>query len=113
LDLISFNRFWYLSYNRVCLLVGSYGRPSTNTDSTCVDAWMEHAAGLPAARLVDLFDLGFAAMWRRAHLTLGEVTLTAIVDRVLYSAAERFPGFSALAVDTNGLRFSVRNSGSS
>ena len=73
--------------------------------SVCVGAWMEHAAaGLPPAQLLDLFELGFAAMWRRAHLTLGDVTLTAIVDRVLYSAAERFPGFSALAVDTNGLR---------
>jgi hypothetical protein len=53
---------------------------------------------------VQAFDQGFAALWRRAHLTLGDVTLTAIVGRVLYVAAEEHPFLSALTVDPGGLR---------
>ena len=43
-------------------------------------------------------------MWRRALVTLGDVTLKAILDRVLYTAAERFPLLSPLEVDATGLR---------
>jgi hypothetical protein len=59
--------------------------------------------GRPPDRLIQVFEQGFAAMWRRAHRTLGDVTLTAIADRVLHNAAEQFPTFSALTVDTTGL----------
>lgn len=71
----------------------------------CVRAWMENVAkGLPAERLVQSFEQGFAALWRRAHRTLGDVTLTAIVDRVLYTAAEQFPFLSSLQIEPTGLR---------
>lgn len=73
--------------------------------SARVDVWMERATkGLPPEQLVVVFQRGFAAMWRRAHTTLGDVTLTAIVDRVLYSAAEQFSALSALTVDATGLQ---------
>jgi hypothetical protein len=76
-----------------------------NDHSACVDAWMERAAeGLPAARLVQLFERAFDALWRRAHVTLGEVTLGAIVDRVLYSASERHPILATLRLESTGLR---------
>jgi hypothetical protein len=45
------------------------------------------------------------AMWKRAQVTLGEVTLAAIVDRVLYTAAARFPALDALKVDADGVHF--------
>jgi hypothetical protein len=71
----------------------------------CVSAWMRRAAkDLPSDRLVQAFEEAFGALWRRAHQTLGDITLTAIVDRVLYSGAERFPVLSALEVDATGLR---------
>jgi len=71
----------------------------------CVDTWLERAASrLPSDRLVRVFDQGFAALWGRAHRTLGDVTLMAIVDRVLYVAAERYPYLSALKVEPAGLR---------
>lgn len=75
-----------------------------NGHSACVDAWMERAAeGLPAERLVQVFKRAFAALWRRALVTLGEVTLGAIVDRVLYNASERYPMLSSLRVESTGL----------
>lgn len=71
----------------------------------CVDAWLERAASrLPSDRLLLAFDQGFAALWGRAHQTLGDVTLMAIVDRVLYVAAEQYPFLSALKVEPAGLR---------
>jgi hypothetical protein len=76
-----------------------------NDHSACVNAWMERAAkGLPAERLIQVFEQGFAAIWRRAHRTLGDVTLTAIADRVLVSVAEQFPTFSGLKVEATGLQ---------
>lgn len=78
---------------------------SDNDHSTCVNAWMERTAkGLPPERLLQVFEQSFAALWRRAHQTLGDVTLTAIVDRVLYVAAEQHPLLSALKVEETGLR---------
>jgi hypothetical protein len=71
----------------------------------CVDEWMERAANrMPSDRLLGVFDQGFAALWGRAHQTLGDVTLMAIVDRVLYVAAEQYPFLSALKVEPTGLR---------
>jgi hypothetical protein len=80
-----------------------------------VDAWMRRAAkaGNPEL-LIQAFEQCFAALWGRAHHTLGDVTLTAIVDRVLYTAAERYSFLSGVEVDpsglrTNGLRESARS----
>ncbi|MGD0677131.1 MAG: hypothetical protein ABSC94_17080 [Polyangiaceae bacterium] len=73
--------------------------------SACVSTWMERAAkGLPSDRMVQAFEEAFAALWQRAHRTLGDITLTAIVDRVLYNGAERFPILSTLKVEATGLR---------
>jgi hypothetical protein len=71
----------------------------------CVDAWMERGAkSLPPDRLLLAFEWAFAALWQRAHQTLGDVTLTAIVDRVIYVSAERYPILSSLKLDAVGLR---------
>ncbi len=71
----------------------------------CVSAWMERAAnGLPPERLLPAFEQGFAAVWGRANRTLADVTLMAILDRVLYVAAEQYPFLSVLKVEANGLR---------
>jgi hypothetical protein len=71
----------------------------------CVDAWMDRTGkGVPSELLVQAFEEAFGALWRRAHQTLGDVTLTAIVDRVLLSGAGRFPILSELKVEATGLR---------
>lgn len=63
------------------------------------------ARGLSCEQTVRLFEAAFAAVWRRAHVTLGEVTLTAILDRVLHAAAEQYPQLSSLEIQATGLRF--------
>jgi hypothetical protein len=71
-----------------------------------VDAWLRRSGkGLPPLALLQLFELAFAALWSRTEATLGEVTLTAISERVLHDASERYPLLSSLEVEpTSGLR---------
>jgi hypothetical protein len=71
-----------------------------------VNTWMGKAAkDASSEQLLQLFARVMGALWNRAHLTLGDVTLTAIVDRVLYTAAERFPPFESLKVGPEGIDF--------
>ncbi len=44
-----------------------------------------------------------AALWKRAYLTLGEITLVSITDRVLSTTAEKFPPFKSLKVTPTGI----------
>ena len=75
-----------------------------NDHKSCVHGWMDRAArGLPPERLTLAFEQAFAALWRRAQQTLGEVTLAAITDRVLFTAAEQFPDLGSLRIDADGL----------
>lgn len=69
-----------------------------------VDAWLQQseAARLPREALVDLFERALHGLWMRTSTTLGEVTLTAISDRVLHNAAERLPAFASLRVEPSG-----------
>ncbi len=70
-----------------------------------VDAWMGLVGNDDTPkRLLQIFEQGFGAVWRRAHATLGGVTLMAILGRVLYNAAERFPLLAPLEMDESGLR---------
>jgi hypothetical protein len=70
-----------------------------------VEAWLEGARNLSPAELVLLFERALGGLWRRASLTLGEITLTAIVDRVLYTASEKYPFLATLKVDGTEIRF--------
>jgi hypothetical protein len=77
-----------------------------------VDAWLhEVTADATAPQLVDLLQRALVAMWQGAKVTLGEVTLTAIVDRVLYTAAERHPFVTIAKIDGTPMGFEVRQSG--
>ncbi len=77
-----------------------------------VDEWLSSAAkDLPADRLLELFQHAFDALWHRAHRTLGDVTLVAIVDRILYNAAERYPAFAPLSVEPVGLKMQALREG--
>jgi len=71
-----------------------------------VEAWLNKATQRqPPTALISVFKRGTSALWQRALVTLGEVTLTAIVDRVLYTATEKYPFLSTLKVDETGIRF--------
>ncbi len=73
-----------------------------------VDAWLVRAAaGASPEQLVQIFEEGFGVLWRRAHRTLGDVTLVAILDRVLHYATEKYPMMSVLKAEAGGLRCQV------
>ena len=73
---------------------------TANLHAPKVDAWLARSAeGASREALLRLFEAGFGALWARTKTTLGEVTLTAIADRVLHSAAEKFSLFATLTVD--------------
>lgn len=68
--------------------------------AACVDAWIERSAkGQAPEALLRLFEAAFGALWGRTKITLGEVTLTAIAERVLYNASEKYPLFSTVQVE--------------
>jgi hypothetical protein len=70
-----------------------------------VDAWVrELPQGLAPEQLVSVFEQSFFALWRRAELTLGEVTVAAIAERVLHDASVEFPLLAALKAD-DGVQF--------
>jgi hypothetical protein len=74
--------------------------------ATSVDAWLKRSTkGLSSERLLSHFEAAFRVLWQRAITPLGEVTLTAIAERVLYTAAEKFPRFSTIKLDaTDGIQ---------
>ena len=69
-----------------------------------VSGWLQRAArGDTTEALIRAFEEAFAALWQRSLLTLGEITLTAIVERVLHVATKRFPVLGSLKVEASGL----------
>jgi len=80
--------------------------PDEVNHAAYVEAWLAGAAKtLEPAQRVALFERALSALWRRTEVTLGEVTLTAIIDRVLYTASEVHPFLSALKVEPTGICF--------
>jgi hypothetical protein len=78
----------------------------TETDhQTCVDGWLEEQArDLALPQLLALLDRALTAVWQRAQRTLGDVTLRAIMDRVLHTAADTHPVLSGLKLEAGGVR---------
>jgi hypothetical protein len=71
--------------------------------AACVDAWLKRTANDPSPEvLLRLLEAALSALWARSKTTLGEVTLTAIAERVLYNASEKFPIFSSIKVEPTG-----------
>jgi hypothetical protein len=66
----------------------------------CVDAWLgQRAKGLAPEAVLDLFNQGSAALWTRSRTTLGEITLTAIAERVVLVSVERHPFLAPLVIE--------------
>jgi hypothetical protein len=71
--------------------------------AACVDAWLERSAtGLSSEPLLRLFEAALGALWIRTKTTLGEVTLTAIAERVLHNASEKYSLLWSLKVEPTG-----------
>jgi hypothetical protein len=74
-----------------------------NQHLECVEAWIARRTDEAANACVDAFQAALTRLWRRACLTLGEVTLGAIVDRVLINTAQRFPAFAVMRLGPDGV----------
>ncbi|WP_162159619.1 hypothetical protein [Cystobacter fuscus] len=80
--------------------------PDRNIHEEAVTAWRAGWAGsLAQTALLDLFERALDALWQRAHMSLGEMTLMAIVDRVLHQGGEKYPHLAQLKVETSGVHF--------
>jgi hypothetical protein len=80
--------------------------PFPNSHRDTVDAWCDGWKGtLSAPALIDVYERALDALWSRANQSLGEVTLMAIVDRVLHQGVERFAHLAALKVEASGVHF--------
>ena len=77
---------------------------SEHAHEAVVDGWIERGKSVPLRPFIDAFASALEALWNRALVTLGDVTLTAIVDRVVYTANEEFPTLCLLEVDLTGFR---------
>jgi hypothetical protein len=70
----------------------------------CVEAWSVRVAGDQSGEtLLREFERGFRAVWRRAHVTLGDITLMAVGDRVLHVSVERYPFLASLRLEPLGI----------
>lgn len=68
----------------------------------CVDQWL---ARLPddadAATVVTCAARALVALWTRANGTLGDVTMTVILRRVLHTSVARFPSLAPLSLQAD------------
>jgi hypothetical protein len=80
-----------------------------NAHAAAVDAWIARAGGegLPAERLLEGFEHAFGALSRRAQVTLSDVTLSPVVDRVLHQARERHPVLAGIETEGAHVRCDV------
>jgi hypothetical protein len=71
--------------------------------ATCVEEWLGRSSpDHSSAALVAHFETALHALWVRAETPLGAVTLTAIADRVLSLATEKFPLLAGLEIEAPG-----------
>jgi hypothetical protein len=87
-------------------------RPRETDHTAAVDSWLHGAASLSTPELLAFFEQAVGALWRRAQRPLGEVTLSAIADRVLHTARERYPVLEPLTVERDAIRFEALRAGS-
>jgi hypothetical protein len=77
-----------------------------NIHSDAVRAWRADRTGaLSHQELAGLYERALSALWRRTHQSLGEITLRAIMERVLHQGVEVFPHLAALKVGPSGIHF--------
>jgi hypothetical protein len=82
----------------------NHGRDEPSHEAV-VDAWLARSVDHDSTvEIVRLFHAALGAVWNRAVTILGPVTLTAIAERVLHNATERYPFLSAIDRRSNSDR---------
>ena len=79
------------------------GTPAESVHAAAVDAWLGRARPEDSTvEIVTLFRRALEALWNCAVTTLGPVTLTAIGERVLYTATAKYRFLAAIDPRPNG-----------
>ena len=69
-----------------------------------VDSWLERIGSqVSATSLLRLFDQAMDAVWARANPVLGEITIGAIADRVIWKSVEHYDFLSSLKLGKTGI----------
>jgi len=70
-----------------------------------VERWLEERDPTGTSpHVVELFEQAFAAIWARVQPRIGEVTLMAVADRVLFEGRERHRCVAVASVEPTGIR---------
>ena|SRR5438105_2654442 len=70
-----------------------------------VSEWMKRAATVSEDQLAGLFEKAMSALWHRTYSALGDITVAAIMDRVLYTATEKYSILGSLKIGEKGINF--------
>lgn len=66
-----------------------------------VDRWIEiHLKGLSSAQIAPIFNAAIQAVLNRTLVTLSEVTLNAVLDRVVSQCQKKHPRLTGLRVES-------------
>ena len=76
-----------------------------NIHIRCVIEWTKHASRVSPEELAGLFEKAMTVLWHRTYSALGDITVAAIVERVLYNATEKYSVLSSLKLDPSGVDF--------
>jgi hypothetical protein len=79
--------------------------PERKTHEEAVDSLLPLLRGMSKDQQLNLYEQVLDAIWKRTHKSLGEITLLAIVDRVLLNNIDRFPHLSVVKLESSGLVF--------
>jgi hypothetical protein len=72
--------------------------------SAFVTAWLAEAtAGLSPEQVLDLAEEALNRLWRRVNLSIGVLTLQAILDRAIFVSADLWPPIGRIRVDATGV----------
>jgi hypothetical protein len=76
-----------------------------NIHSRRIDEWMKHAASMARDQRAVAFEKALTALWRRTYSALGDITVSAILNRVLYEASGKYSILGSLKLDSDGINF--------
>ena len=80
-------------------------KPPRKSHAEVVDEWLGPAFSTRTSmEMFAVLGVGFEVIWKRAHRTLGDVTLRAIGERVLLDAVARTPWLDGVELDDGGLQ---------
>ena len=80
--------------------------PSSDVHSNFVMTWENKTnIGLSKVNRLRLFEMAIHAVEKRSCVTLSNVTLLVILDRVLHHCRDKYPVLSEVSLDTHSLNF--------